>query len=142
MSQSGVATFDKTLQLTHVWMRDIGEIVGPDTQRQYHALRAGLHAVRDRIPAEEAFHLSAQLPMLVRGIFWEGYSPAHKPEKYRTMEEFLARVSQELEMSPPLDPEECSRAVFTTLSRHVSNGELDEVKQALPEPVRGLFPAA
>ena len=69
MSATGLEVFDKTIQTTHVWLNEIGETIGPDKQRCYHALRAVLFALRDRLTTEEAFHLSAQLPMLVRGIF-------------------------------------------------------------------------
>lgn len=104
MSDLGLNAFDKTIQLTHVWLKDVGETIGPDKQRQYHALRAVLFALRDRIPVEEAFHLSAQMPMLVRGIFWESYNPAHKPETYRSKDEFLEAIEGGLQVSPPLDP--------------------------------------
>lgn len=141
MSDFGLNAFDKTIQLTHVWLKDVGETIGPDKQRQYHALRAVLFALRDRIPVEEAFHLSAQMPMLVRGIFWESYNPAHKPETYRSKEEFLEAIEGGLKVSPPLDPEECARGVFTAITRQIQPGEVDEVRQALPEPVRELFPS-
>lgn len=140
MSDFGIDSFDKTIQLTHVWLRDIGETIGPDRQRQYHALRAVLFALRDRLDIHEAFDLSAQMPMLVRGIFWEGYRPAHKPESYRSREEFLQAVSRGADVSPPLDPEDSARAVFATIARHVRPGEVEQVRHLLPEPVRTLFP--
>jgi uncharacterized protein (DUF2267 family) len=46
-----------------------------------------LHALRDRLPPEIAVHLSAQLPMLVRGIYYEGWKAderSHGPGVRRT----------------------------------------------------------
>lgn len=139
MSATGLDAFDKTLQTTHIWLNEIGETIGPDKQRCYHALRAVTFALRDRMPVEEAFHLSAQLPMLVRGIFWDGYRPAGKPERYRSREEFLEKVEAGIGDIGPIDPQECAQAVFRVLDRHVAGGEMDDVKQGLPEDVRNLF---
>lgn len=46
MSNTGLPVFDKTLQLTHIWLKEVGETIGPDDQRQYHALRSVLFAVQ------------------------------------------------------------------------------------------------
>lgn len=140
MSQTGYPTFDRTLQETHDWLNEICETVGPDRQRAYHALRAVLFALRDRILTEEAFDLSAQLPLLVRGIFWESYRPVDKPDRYRSREEFLGKVSEGLGLQQPMAPEDCARAVFGVLAKHVRPGEVEQVRQALPEDVRSLFP--
>ena len=140
MSDLGLNVFDTTVRETHGWLNEIGESLGPDKQRQYHALRAVLFALRDRMTVDEAFHLSAQLPLLVRGIFWEGYNPTGKPETYRDRAAFLDRVSGWLELSPPLDPEDSARAVFQAVARNIEPGQLEQVRHMMPEPVRDLFP--
>ena len=142
MSAAGLENFDRTLQKTHLWLKDIGEAegIGPDRQRQYHALRSVLFALRDRLTIEEAFHLSSHLPILVRGVYWESYRPAGKPEKYRSRDEFLERVQQHLQLTPPINPEDAARAVFAAIAAHVSAGEVEEVRQMVPEEVRTLFP--
>lgn len=141
MSETGLPNFDRTVKLTQSWLNEIGETIGPDAQRQYQALRSVLFALRDRLTVEEAFHLSAQLPMLVRGFYWEAYRPVHKPERFRSRQEFLDKVSETLDPASPVNPEDAARAVFATLAKHVPEGELQHVRQIFPEAIRDLFPA-
>lgn len=140
MSATGLEVFDRTLQETNIWLKEIMDEIGPDRQRAYHALRAVLHALRDRLTVEEAAHLSAQLPLLVRGIYFEGWHPANKPQKERTRDEFLAHVGQELRGIEPINTETATRAVFRTIEKHVSPGEVEDVVQMLPKPLRELWP--
>ena len=71
MIKTHVAPFDSTLQTTNIWLNEIQEHLGwgEDHQRAYHALRAVLHALRDRLPVDHAAALAAQLPMLIRGFY-------------------------------------------------------------------------
>ncbi len=62
--------FDTTLHKTHAWLKAAMEALGTeDRHRAYMALRAVLHALRDRLTVEEAAQLAAGLPMLLRGLF-------------------------------------------------------------------------
>jgi len=83
MSQTGLSAFDSTIQTTNVWLNEITERMGwrEDKHRGYHALRAVLHALRDQLPVEHVAALGAQLPLLVRGIYYDGWHPAGKPLK-------------------------------------------------------------
>ncbi|MEZ4867508.1 MAG: DUF2267 domain-containing protein [Caldilineaceae bacterium] len=140
MTTTGFRGFDHTIQETNTWLHEIAEELGnSDRQIAYHALRGVLFALRDRITVEEVFNLAAQLPVLIRGIYFEGYKIAGKPEKYHA-DEFLARVSHELHKVGPANPKKATRAVFAILDRHVTAGEIDDVYQALPKDLRRLWP--
>jgi uncharacterized protein (DUF2267 family) len=140
----GVAVFDETVQLTHVWLKEVMEALDwKDRHRAYLALRATLHALRDHLSVEQAAKLGAQLPMLVRGIYYEGWHPAHKPLKDKGLDGFLAQIWAEVNpnsMAAPADPAAVAPAVFRVLSRHVSQGVADHVRQSLPKPIRALWP--
>jgi uncharacterized protein (DUF2267 family) len=140
MSHTGAAPFESTLQATNVWLNDIVEELGwQDRYRAYHALRSVLHALRDRLPVEHASALAAQLPMLVRGSYYEGWHPHGKPLKERHREEFLAHVAEAFRNEPYVTPERVTRAVFQVLSKHVSGGEIESVKRSLPAELRSLW---
>ena len=96
--------------------------------------------MRDRLTVDEAADLSAQLPMLIRGIFYEGYRPSTMPQNIRSREEFLAKVSENLQNIRPIGAEAAARAVFRVLEQNIPMGEMNEVKQMLPPDIRSLFP--
>jgi uncharacterized protein (DUF2267 family) len=141
MTTTGLDIFDKTVQTTNIWLGELGEELGPDKRRCYHALRAVLFALRDRLLPDQAFHLSAELPMLVRGVFWEGYRLPDKPERIRSREEFLASVEKRTAPSVDVDAEVSAMAVFGLLERHLAPGEVAKIKQDLPDAIRALFPS-
>jgi uncharacterized protein (DUF2267 family) len=98
-----------------------------------------LHALRDRLPVDQAAALAAQLPMLVRGFYYEGWHPPGKPVKERHKEEFLAHIAAAFQDDPDVDPERVARAVFQVVSKHVTSGEIEGVKRSLPTEFRSLW---
>jgi uncharacterized protein (DUF2267 family) len=140
MSVTGLTSFDSTVQTTNVWLHDFMERLGlQDRNRAYHAFRAVLHALRDRLTIEQVAALGAQLPMLMRGFYYEGWHPGGKPVKERKKEEFLAHVEKELKNDFDVDPELIVRGVFQVLIEHVSPGEIETVQHLLPEEIRSLW---
>lgn len=141
---SGLSLFDATLEKTNLWIREVMTELGwEDRHRAYLALRGVLHALRDRLQADEAVHLGAQLPMLVRGFYYEGWRPSETPKKERHREQFLEHVREAFPRDEEeIDSERVARAVFAVLARRVTEGEIGDVKGMLPEEVRELWPEA
>jgi uncharacterized protein (DUF2267 family) len=140
MSQSTLPAFDSTIQTTNVWLNDILERLGwRDRHRAYQALRAVLHALRDRLPVEQAAALAAQLPMLVRGFYYEGWHPHGKPIKERHQAAFFAHVAEVFQDSEDIDPARVTRTVLQVLAKHVSTGEMESLKHSLPAELRTLW---
>ncbi|MDP8915637.1 MAG: DUF2267 domain-containing protein, partial [Pseudomonadota bacterium] len=75
MSATGLEVFDKTLQTTNTWLNEISQIVGPDRQLSWKVLSVVLHKLRDRLPVTLAVHLGAELPLLVRGVYYDQFQP-------------------------------------------------------------------
>lgn len=144
MSNSGLEVFDTTLQKTHLWLNDIMHEMKWEEERQraYQALRSVLHALRDRLTVEEATDLGAQLPMLIRGFYYEGWKMTATPLKERHKEDFLAHVKNAFRDDERMDVEQITRAVFHVLARRVSEGEIKDIQAILPAELRELWPTA
>lgn len=140
MSSTGLEVFDETLHKTNTWLKEIGQELSVDRHGAYQVLRAVLHCLRDRLTIHEAADLGDQLPMLVRGIYYEAWHPAGKPNKIRSRDEFLAGITTRIAMKQSIDAEKAARAVFRTLENHISLGEIRDVISVLPEKIRTLWP--
>lgn len=140
MSTAGVEAFDSTLQKTSQWLDDLmADMDWQDRQQAYSTLRAVLHVLRDRLTAEEAADLGAQLPMLIRGFYYDGWRPADKPLKYRRKEEFLDLVNEKYQRLQGTELERAVNTVFKILSKYVTEGEIEDIKSQLPPEVRALW---
>jgi uncharacterized protein (DUF2267 family) len=142
MSSTGYATFDTTLQETNLWLKDLMSILRiTDRGWAYRVLRATLHALRDRIGPENAVHLGAQLPMLLRGLYYEGWHMAGTPTHERHREAFLDRVRLELPMDIEIDVRDAVCSVFWVMYDRLDHGEISKLIRILPEELRNLWPA-
>jgi len=141
MSSNGLEVFDKTVQITNTWLGEIGADMAIDRQTAWHALGAVRRAVRDRLPIGLAAHLGAQLPLLVRGAYYEQFKPTPELRAYRTVDEFLDVIAEGLRgIDDVVDPEEAARAVFRVLNHYVDPGQVSNVREAMPAEVRSLWP--
>lgn len=135
-----VPTLEHGIHQTNVWLGDVAaELDGADRQYAYRTLRATLHALRDRLPIDEAAQLAAQLPDLLRGIWYEGWNPSATPVHERTREQFLDHVAHEGALAGRTEASIAVAATMAVLARHVSAGELDDVRATLPQDIRELL---
>jgi len=142
MSASGLEILDSSVQKTNIWLKELMErMETADRHQAYMALKETLHALRDRLSIEEAAQLGAQLPMIVRGLYYEGWRPTGKPDRASSWETFMKPVYLAVCQNGSWTPEEVVSAVFDVLSRHVSSGEIDDVIAQLPRDIRSLWPA-
>jgi uncharacterized protein (DUF2267 family) len=111
-----------------------------NSHEAFMALKVVLHSLRDRLTTEEAVRLAAQLPILLRGYYFNGWSPAHKPVKINSKEEFLNYVSNELPYDPEFNPERVSKVAFGVLAKRISNGEIRDIKNMLSREFMDILP--
>ena len=141
MSATGLDVFDKTLQATHTWLDQISTQIGPDRQLAWRVLGAVLRALRDRLPIGLAAHLGAQLPLLVRGLYYDQWRPSEEPRHpMRSRDEFLAQVADGLSDIRPVNVAKATHAVFAVLDHYVDPGQIKKVQDALPHEIRELWP--
>jgi uncharacterized protein (DUF2267 family) len=137
---TGLAVFDTTIQQTNAWLKAIEARLQPcDRQQAYGALRAVLHVLRDRLPREGVMGLSAQLPMLLRGVFLEGWRAADDPTDIRDPAVFAGAVRELLPPDFPREGQGVVKAVFQVMVERLDSGEIEKLIGHLPAPLRPLW---
>jgi uncharacterized protein (DUF2267 family) len=139
MSANGLEVFDKTLETTHIWLKEIMEDIGPDRHVAWHVLSVVLQRIRDRLPLPLAAHLGAQLPMLIRGVYYDQFDPNGLPGDRMTREQFIEDITEGLSDTRPVDPLVAIGSVFGVLRRHISEGQIRKVCDALPRSIRQMW---
>lgn len=138
--QASIDIIERNVITTNTWLKDIVAETGDiDEQQAWGRLRAVLHTLRDRILVDEAAHFGAQLPTLIRGLFFEQWKPAATPQKWRHREEILDAVTERME-GTDIDAEEVLTVVLRVMGRHVGPEELNRVKEMHPKEAWDLWP--
>jgi uncharacterized protein (DUF2267 family) len=133
---------ERSVEKTHVWLKELADELGDeDRHYAYRALRAVLHALRDRLPVDVTAKLAAQLPTLIRGIYYEDWDPSRTPLPIHDVDAFLERVAHEGRMAGETEASLAVAAVTRILRRHISAGEIDELLAVLPDKFRVLIEA-
>jgi uncharacterized protein (DUF2267 family) len=140
MATSHADIIDRSVEKAHIWINDLADALGTDDgQHAYRVLRAFLHALRDHLTPDEAAQLAAQLPIFVRGVFYEGWTPSRTPVHDRDVDSFLRNIAGEAQLVGETEASFAATATYGVLSRHVSTGEAKSILRELPESLRQLL---
>ena len=134
MSFTGVGSPDRSIDESNAWLADIEEGFGTHDRRlAYRAVRAWPHSLRDHLTVKVA----AQLPELLRGVFYDGWNPSRVPLKYGRPE-YVARFAREARIHQS-DVPKASAVVTATVRQHVPAGAVEEAFALLPGDLRELL---
>ncbi|HEV7459901.1 MAG TPA: DUF2267 domain-containing protein [Solirubrobacteraceae bacterium] len=140
MSLGSVDSIERSVHETNRWLHELAEELGhEDREEAWRVLRAYLRLLRDRLTVDEAAQLAAQLPTVLRGVFYEGFDPSRQPVKLRHRDEFLERLAAEAQLSGPGEAARAADAATRILESHVTAGEWDDVLAQLPAELRELM---
>jgi uncharacterized protein (DUF2267 family) len=133
------AIIERSAEKASIWLRDVAIEFGDDSDRQYayRVLRAVLHVLRDRLTIDVAAKLGAQLPTLIRGIYYEEWDPCHTPMPPHTIDTFVEHVVSEGRFSGETEASVAVTAVASVLRRHLTPDEIDAILAVMPEKLRG-----
>lgn len=140
MAGTSIAAFTQAAQQAQQWVNELADDLDWPERRAYHLLRCVLHAIRDWLPQEEMTDLAAQLPALIRGVYFEGWKPLDTPVGNRKKEDFIERIQSAFADDRLNDPDAAVTAVFRLLGKHVSRGEIVQVRNAMKKPLQELWP--
>jgi uncharacterized protein (DUF2267 family) len=137
---ANLCEFGSSLEATRAWIDELMAILQTDESHACRAFRVVGHELRDQLTTEEAADLAAQLPLLLRGVFFEGWRPNGKPAS-RSKKDFLENVAESYkEISNKKQIESIVRDFFRFLDRKVSPGEIRDIVTGLPKQLRDLWP--
>ncbi|WCN84351.1 DUF2267 domain-containing protein [Micromonospora sp. LH3U1] len=142
MADQMISAFESSLDKTNLILKDIENAYGWPKERRnqsYAALRTVLHLLRDRLPVDESVEFAQQLPVLVRGIYFDGWVPSDVPIKLNR-DDFLYEVRQGFPYDAKGGPERVTQVVLDTLRRHVTQGEWQDVKDTMPKDLAMMMP--
>jgi uncharacterized protein (DUF2267 family) len=112
--------------------------------RTLRILKAVFHAIRNRISAEESTHFIAQLPMVLKALYVDGWKIGQKTTHRSTHQDFIEDVYQlsggaEGAFKRKDEVERYVRAVLDSLSHYISEGEMADIAAMLPPQLRPYF---
>ncbi|MFW5705182.1 MAG: DUF2267 domain-containing protein [Nanoarchaeota archaeon] len=140
MVETTIKSLDKSMTKTLEWINDLSEDIGyTDKQHTYLVLKSVLHALRDRLTIEEATDLAAQLPLVIKGIYYDEYNPSKTPIKAKNEEEFYAMVDRGLKNNPEISSEQITPIVLGFLARRIGGDEIVHVISNLPPKIAALW---
>jgi uncharacterized protein (DUF2267 family) len=142
MSDVDPSIIERSVEKAHIWLNELATELGDeDRQYAYRALRAVLHTLRDRLTVDVAAKLAAQLPTLIRGIYYEDWDPSRTPLSIHDVDAFLHHVASEGRMAGETEASLAVAAVARLLRKHVSEGEIDDILAVLPDKLKVLIEA-
>lgn len=142
-----ILNFDSYTQKAQEFVKEVATELGnpEDTGHAGRVLTAVFHSVREMITPEESMHLIAQLPMYIKAVYVDNWKISGKQGSIRSQEEFLEKLREKTGRTAERDfgNDEMAmqkvEAVFNVLKRHVSEGEINDIKAQLPEPLAELW---
>jgi uncharacterized protein (DUF2267 family) len=131
--------FEPSIEHARRWLALINDqLLLDDRSEAYSILRGVLQTLRDRLPLPTAAHFSAQLPLLLRGVFWEGWRPEDPVDKM-TVGEFVDRIDRGLPLKGVSETEDAIRAVTSVVAFELGSGIVEKLLAVLPESYGVLF---
>ena len=123
------------------WLRALREQLAWTSERAaYLALRSTLHALRDSLTMVDAAALGDRLPDLIRGIYYDGWTPSTEAPTISDPAGFLARIDRGCRTVLGPDADRIARAVFAALVGQLGQADVEALKRALPSEIRTLWP--
>jgi len=127
------------------FINDVAEELQCDRNTASRITRAVLHALRDRLPADDAVEFAQGLPMALKGIYIDQYDISRTPVIIRTKHDFIDyirskdRLAAINDFRSPADVVQALQAVFHVLENHMDPGQVDQVKNLLHSEIVELI---
>ncbi|WP_299031512.1 DUF2267 domain-containing protein [uncultured Sulfitobacter sp.] len=142
MTAQGLEVIDHSVHLTHEWINELaGRLDWSSKRSALRLMRVTLHRIRDHLLVDELAQMSAQLPVMIRGFFFEGWVPKDTPIKERHEDEFIAFVGHQMADTSEYRGRDDIKCVFDLLNARLSRGEVEDIRASLPQDIRDMWSA-
>lgn len=130
----------------HKFVNEIADELGvpEDFDKADRIMTSVLHTLRDILTPEESMHLIAQLPMMIKAIYVNGWS-LNKKSRIHTIDEFIEGLMLQNPKTAVTDfgndtkATERSKAVFRVIRNHIAIGEVKDIVAQLPPELTELW---
>lgn len=140
MTITGLDIFDRTVQKSIIWVDAIrDELTLKDRDQAYHLLRVVLHELRNHLPMMQVVRLGAQLPILLRGVYYDGWNPSAIGNKDK-LPEFLINLRLQVDPAMNLSVHAVAKCVLEVISEQADIDEVRQIVVTMPQEVRWLWP--
>lgn len=141
MTAQGLEVIDQSVHLTHEWINELaGRLDWSSKRSTLRLMRVTLRRIRDHLSVNEVAQLSAQLPVMIRGFFFEGWVPKDTPIIERHGEDFIAFIRKQMNDTAEYRGRDDIKCVFDLLNARISRGEVEDIRACLPQDLRDLWP--
>ncbi|MFP4403379.1 MAG: DUF2267 domain-containing protein [Candidatus Woesearchaeota archaeon] len=138
MTISHISSVEKGVHDFNIWIKEIKYELKCTYNQAYIALYGTMHTLRDRLTIENLTHLGAQLPLIIKGIYYNNWTPKDNPKKLDKMT-FISRVHSYFNNDPKINPENVIQTIFYVMQKHIDQGEINNIKATLPPEIENLF---
>jgi uncharacterized protein (DUF2267 family) len=131
-----------------VFLRQVAQELGnrDDIDHAARVTVAVLHTLREKISVEESIHLISQLPLILKGVYVDGWDIAHEfVSESNTLEAFYDEIREhalrtaERDFGNNQQTKKNVTAVLKVMRNYVSEGEMNHIKQQMPKSIAVLF---
>lgn len=141
--------FSKYAQKGNEFLEEVRLEVGDNTdiERAGRILRSVFHVLRDVISKEESLQLISQFPMALKSVYVDGWTLKKPQEHIRHIDDFLTAVVKKdspggyCSFKSKKEAKHAIEAVFKVLKKHVSKGEIEDIRDTLPLELKSLCDA-
>lgn len=150
----GALNFNKYAEAGNRFINEVAFELGTDRDKAARITRVVLHALRDRLPVNDAVEFAQGLPMALKGVFFDQYDVSSAPVIIRSKREFLEFIRSKdhftanMDLQQPADVVRGLQAVFYVLENHMDRGQTAQIKRLLHSEIvdliergTGAFPA-
>ncbi len=139
--------FTKYAQKGNEFLADLSSELGTDNdiERSGRILRSVFHVLRDVISKEESLQLISQLPMALKSVYVDGWTFKKPQDPIRNEDDFFEAVIKKdspvgyCNFNSKKEAQDAIDAVFKVLKKHVSKGEIDDMRDTLPKELKSIL---